>query len=86
MCYLSFIVKTLKNMEKVTGSVYGEFDMQQARSFFLFGPGSNFNFNCVQLALVLEDYEPPALRVQGFGSRKYGARSMVEEKKEGETK
>ena len=29
-----------------------------------------FNFNSVQLALVLEDYEPPALRVQGFVSRK----------------
>ena len=42
-----------------------------------------FNFNSVQLALVLEDYEPPALRVQGFVSRKKGARSMVEEKKEG---
>ena len=41
-------------------------------------------FNSVQLALVLEDYEPPALRVQGFVSRKKGARSMVEEKKEGE--
>ena len=40
----------------------------------------NFNFNSVQLALVLEDYEPPALRVQGFVSRKKGARSMVEEK------
>ena len=36
----------------------------------------------LQLALVLEDYEPPALRVQGFVSRKKGARSMVEEKKE----
>ena len=44
-----------------------------------------FNFfNSVQLALVLEDYEPPALRVQGFVSRKKGARSIVEEKKEGE--
>ena len=44
----------------------------------------NFNFNSVQLALVLEDYEPPALRVQGFVSTKKGARSMVvlEEKKE----
>ena len=41
------------------------------------------DFNSVQLALVLEDYEPPALRVQGFVSRKKGARSMVEEKKEG---
>ena len=46
----------------------------------------NFNFNSVQLALVLEDYEPPALRVQGFVSRKKGARSIVEEKKEGEKK
>ena len=46
----------------------------------------NFNFNSVQLALVLEDYEPPALRVQGFVSRKKGARSMVEEKKEGKNK
>ena len=45
-----------------------------------------FNFNSVQLALVLEDYEPPALRVQGFVSRKKGARSIVEEKKEGEKK
>ena len=44
----------------------------------------HFNFNSVQLALVLEDYEPPALRVQGFVSRKKGARSIVEEKKEGE--
>ena len=43
-----------------------------------------FNFNSVQLALVLEDYEPPALRVQGFVSREKGARSIVEEKKEGE--
>ena len=44
-----------------------------------------FNFNSVQLALdVLEDYEPPALRVKGFVSRKKGARSMGEEKKEGE--
>ena len=48
-------------------------------------PG-HFNFNSVQLALVLEDYEPPALRVQGFVSRKKGARSMVEENKEGENK
>ena len=32
---------------------------------------------------LLEDYEPPAPRVQGFVSRKKGARSMVEEKKEG---
>ena len=44
---------------------------------------NNFNLNSVQLALVLEDYEPPALRVQGFVSRKKGARSIVEEKKEG---
>ena len=44
----------------------------------------HFNFfNSVQLAPVLEDYEPPALRVQGFVSRKKGARSIVEEKKEG---
>ena len=42
-----------------------------------------FNFNSVQRALVLEDYAPPALRVQGFVSRKKGARSMGEEKKEG---
>ena len=32
--------------------------------------------------LVLEDYAP-ALRVRGFVSRKKGARSMGEEKKEG---
>ena len=41
----------------------------------------------VQRALVLEDYAPPALRVQGFVSRKKGARSMGvpgEEQKEGE--
>ena len=50
------------------------------------GAEINFNFNSVQLALVLEDYEPPALRVQGFVSRKKGARSIVEEKKEGEKK
>ena len=44
-----------------------------------------FNFNSVQRALVLEDYAPPALRVQEFVSRKKGARSIVgEEKKEGE--
>ena len=42
-----------------------------------------FNFNSVQRTLVLEDYAPPALRVQGFVSRKKGARSMGEEKKEG---
>ena len=42
-----------------------------------------FNFNSVQRALVLEDYAPSALRVQGFVSRKKGARSMGEEKKEG---
>ena len=40
-------------------------------------------FNSVQRALVLEDYAP-ALRVRGFVSRKKGARSMGEEKKEGE--
>ena len=47
-----------------------------------------FNFNSVQLqrALVLEDYAAPTLRVQGFVSRKKGARSMGEEKKEGEKK
>ena len=45
--------------------------------------GGIFNFNSVQRALVLEDYAPPALRVQGFVSRKKGARSMGEEKKEG---
>ena len=44
-----------------------------------------FNFNYVQRALVLEDYAP-ALRVWGFVSRKKGARSMGEEKKEGEKK
>ena len=55
-----------------------------ARPNFNGGHGSIiFNFNSVQLALVLEDYEPPALRVQGFVSRKKGARSIVEEKKEG---
>ena len=43
---------------------------------------ATFHFNYVQLALVLEDYEPPALREQGFVSRKKGARSTVEEKKE----
>ena len=43
----------------------------------------NLNFNSVQRVLVLEDYAPPALRVQGFVSRKKGARSMGEEKKEG---
>ena len=36
----------------------------------------------VMCALVLEDYAPPALRVRGFVSRKKGARSMGEEKKE----
>ena len=41
------------------------------------------DFNSVQRALVLEDYAPPALRMQGFVSRKKGARSMGEEKKEG---
>ena len=45
-----------------------------------------FNFNSVQRALVLEDYAPPALRKQGFVSRKKGASSMGEEKKEGEKK
>ena len=40
------------------------------------------HFNSVQRALVLEDYAPPALRVQGFVSREKGARSMGEEKKE----
>ena len=45
-----------------------------------------FNFNSVQRALVLEDYAPPALRVQGFVSRKKGAEGMGEEKKEGEKK
>ena len=43
---------------------------------------NNFNFNLVQRALVLEDYAP-ALGVGGFVSRKKGARSMGEEKKEG---
>ena len=43
---------------------------------------SYFNFNSIQRALVLEDYAP-ALRVRGFVSRKKGARSMGEEKKEG---
>ena len=38
----------------------------------------------MQRALVLEDYAPPELRVRGFVSRKKGARSMGEEKKEGE--
>ena len=47
------------------------------------GKVNYFNFNSVQRALVLEDYAPPALRVQGFVSRKKGARSMGEEKKEG---
>ena len=42
----------------------------------------NLYFNFVQRALVLEDYAP-ALRVRGFVSRKKGARSMGEEKKEG---
>ena len=42
------------------------------------------NFNSVQRAFVLEDYAPPALRVQGFVSREKGARSMGQEKKEGE--
>ena len=42
-----------------------------------------FNFNYVQRTLVLEDCAPPALRVQGFVSRKKGASSMGEEKKEG---
>ena len=43
-----------------------------------------FNFNLVQRALVLEDYAP-ALGVGGGGfvSRKNGARSMGEVKKEG---
>ena len=41
------------------------------------------NFNLVQRALVLEDYAP-ALGVGGFVGRKKGARSMGEEKKEGE--
>ena len=45
----------------------------------------NFNFNSVQRSLVLEDYAP-ALRVRGFVSRKKCARSMGEEKKEGEKK
>ena len=44
--------------------------------------GLQLHFNSVQRALVLEDYAPPALRMQGFVSRKKGARSMGEEKKE----
>ena len=45
---------------------------------------TSFNFNLVQRALVLEDYAL-ALGVGGGGfvSRKKGARSMGEEKKEG---
>ena len=42
-----------------------------------------FNFTLLQRALVLEDYAP-ALGVRGFVSRKKGARSMGQEKKEGE--
>ena len=40
------------------------------------------NFNFIQRALVLEDYAP-ALGVRGFVSRKNGARSTGEDKKEG---
>ena len=42
----------------------------------------NFNFNLLQRALVLEDYGP-VLGVEGFASRKRGARSRGEGKKEG---
>ena len=45
-------------------------------------PSTPLHFNFIQHALVLEDYAP-ALRVRGFVSRKKGARSMGEEKKEG---
>ena len=44
---------------------------------------AKLHFNSVQRALVLEDYAPPALPVHGFVSRKKGASSMGEEKKEG---
>ncbi len=43
----------------------------------------NFNFNLIQRALVLEDYAPALGVGGGFVSRKKGARSMGEEKKEG---
>ena len=45
-------MKTLQNMDKVTGSVYGEFDMQQARSFFVFGPGSNMSSRVAGMAVI----------------------------------
>ena len=48
---------------------------------WVFSQDVYFNFNSVQCALVLEDYAP-ALRC-GFVSRKKGASSIGEEKKEG---
>ena len=44
---------------------------------------SLFNFNCVQRAIVLEDYTSTGTVGAGFVSREKGARSMGEEKKEG---